>query len=183
MIPRLPALLLPLALGVSALPATAQTGARAPAEATAPAAGESKNIAENPGAHWYIQTSLYTRHFNPDPDHVNHQRLINIERISGNNSLWGFAAFRNSFGQPTQMIYYGQRWHPFASYPSIHVKVVGGLMHGYKGEYKDKVPFNTSAGISPVILPAIGWSHRQFATELILFGNSGMLWTFGAYLK
>ncbi|OBX35008.1 hypothetical protein A8U91_04072 [Halomonas elongata] len=29
--------------------------------------------------HTLVQTSLYTRHFNPDPEHTNHQELIGLE--------------------------------------------------------------------------------------------------------
>ena len=28
---------------------------------------------------WRLQTSLYTKHWNPDPEHNNHQKLIGIE--------------------------------------------------------------------------------------------------------
>jgi hypothetical protein len=34
---------------------------------------------------WYAQTSVYTKHYSPDPDHNNNQDLIGIER---NQSLW-----------------------------------------------------------------------------------------------
>ncbi len=130
---------------------------------------------------WLVQTSLYTRHFDHDPDHNNRQNLINIEYQRQDEWLLGAAAFRNSFDQPSQLAYFGKRWYPSSSWPQAHVKFVVGLLHGYKPPYDEKIPFNSS-GIAPVILPAIGWSHKQFATEIIVFGTAGVLWTVGFYL-
>ncbi|MBP3863339.1 MAG: sn-glycerol-3-phosphate transporter, partial [Pseudomonas sp.] len=48
---------------------------------------------------WYLQTSVYTRHFSPDPEHNNNQDLIGIERHDASNWLFGAATFRNSFRQ------------------------------------------------------------------------------------
>ena len=28
---------------------------------------------------WYVQTSVYTKHFSPDPEHNNNQDLIGLE--------------------------------------------------------------------------------------------------------
>ena len=46
---------------------------------------------------WKLQTSLYTRHFKPDPRHNNHQKLIGIEAVCENDWLFGAAFFNNSF--------------------------------------------------------------------------------------
>ena len=35
--------------------------------------------AADDGDFWYLQTSVYTRHFNPDPEHNNHQDLLGLE--------------------------------------------------------------------------------------------------------
>ena len=112
----------------------------------------------------------------------NTQALINVERIRADGWLAGAAAFHNSFGQPSQMVYIGRRWHPLENYPQAHVKLVAGFLHGYKGEYRDKIPFNRS-GVAPVVLPAIGWTYKRVAGELIIFGNSGLLFTLGYYLN
>ncbi len=138
--------------------------------------------ADPAAARWYIQTSIYTRHFNHSPDHHNTQQLLNIERIEASGRLFGAASFLNSFGQPSQMLYIGQRWHPLQRFPEAHIKLVAGVLHGYKGEFRDKIPFNHS-GVAPIILPAIGWRYKNFASELILFGNSGLLLTLGYYLN
>ncbi len=129
---------------------------------------------------WLLQTSLYTKHFSPQPDHNNRQNLINIERQRGDGWVAGLGFFKNSFHQSTQYAYVGKQWWPFASMPNVHVKVTGGLVHGYKDEYKDEIPLN-HWGIAPAILPSIGWSNRRFNTELVIFGTAGLLWTAGVF--
>jgi hypothetical protein len=37
--------------------------------------------------------------------------------------------------------------------------------------------------VAPVVLPAIGWTYKRVASELIIFGNSGLLFTVGYYLN
>lgn len=154
-------------------PASAQGNANAPAAntATTPTPAPEK-------ARWFVQTSVGTVHFNPDPAHNNHQRLLNFERHAPDNKLIGFAVFDNSFGQPSQMFYVGKRWMPLDKLPGFYLKLIGGVLHGYKGEYRDKIPFNGS-GVAPVIIPAVGWQTHRFAGEMILFGNSGAMWTLG----
>jgi len=44
---------------------------------------------------WYLQTSVVTRHFSPDPEHNNHQDLIGLERNDASGFLYGAATFRN----------------------------------------------------------------------------------------
>ena len=34
--------------------------------------------------------------------------------------------YYNSFGQPSQMVYLGHRWHPLERFPEAHVKLVAG---------------------------------------------------------
>jgi hypothetical protein len=156
-------------------------GALMPAAQAQNTPTETAAAPETRQARWYVQTSVATRHFNPDPAHVNNQQLIKIERISHNEFLYGFAAFRNSFGQPTEFLYIGQRWHPLERFPGMHLKLTAGLLHGYRDEYRDKIPFN-KAGTAPVLLPAVGYSYKKFASEVVVFGNSGVMLTLGYYL-
>ena len=167
---------------VATSPVTAPAAADLPAGGTAPAGSAEAARDDHAAARWYVQTSIHTRHFRPAPEHHNTQQLINVERIRADGWLVGAAAFHNSFGQPSQMLYLGHRWHPLERYPEAHIKLVAGVLHGYKGEYRDKIPFNRS-GVAPVVLPAIGWTYKRFASELIVFGNSGLLLTLGYYLN
>jgi hypothetical protein len=132
-------------------------------------------------ASWYFQTSLYTQHFSPDPKHVNHNVLLNLEYQRADNWLVGGAQFRNSFGQPSQYVYFGKIFRPLSATPNLYLKLTAGVVHGYKGEFRDKIPLNGN-GIAPGILPAIGYDFygRRFATEVIIFGTAGLMWTVGA---
>ncbi|MDV7392104.1 hypothetical protein RZS08_12145, partial [Arthrospira platensis SPKY1] len=126
---------------------------------------------EESGGFWsdgnlLLKTSLYTRHYSDDPRHNNHQRMVNLEWIASSEygpgwtdrafahapqTRWlvGAAAFRNSFGQDSTYLYGGFRRELSSSEnTSTYVKLTGGLLHGYRGEFRDKIPFN-NLGIAP----------------------------------
>ena len=117
---------------------------------------------------WYIFTSVYTKHFEPDPDHVNHQKLLGIEAQMKNNWAFGFASFDNSFGQRSEYLYAGYIW-PFFGSQHWYLKVTGGLLYGYKEPYEDKIPLN-GLGVAPAILPTLGFRHKFFVAEVSLAG-------------
>jgi hypothetical protein len=124
---------------------------------------------------WYLQTSLYTKHYSPDPDHNNNQDLIVLERDEASGWLFGAATFRNSFSQRSYYAYAGKRYES-ANYP-VYIKLTGGLLQGYSGEYKDKIPLN-HFGVAPVIIPSLGAHYGPVAAELVLLGfNAAMITT------
>ncbi|MFJ2366249.1 sn-glycerol-3-phosphate transporter [Pseudomonas sp. NPDC087697] len=124
---------------------------------------------------WYLQTSLYTKHYSPDPDHNDNQDLIGLERNDASGWLFGAATFRNSFSQRSYYAYAGKRYES-ANYP-VYVKLTGGLLQGYSGEYKDKIPLN-HFGVAPVIIPSLGAYYGPVAAELVLLGfNAAMITT------
>ena len=140
----------------------------------------------DPGRSWTIQqwrifTSVYTRHFNPDPDQVNTQKLIGIEAGMENHFVLGLAMFDNSFGQDTQYLFAGYRWDLFGS-DLWHFKLTGGLLHGYKEPYKRKIPLN-HWGVAPAIVPTLGFQYRSFTTELNLAGAAAVTITAGVALS
>ena len=92
--------------------------------------------------------------------------------------LAGAGFFRNSFGQPTEYYYGGWLTRPFSGAQPFYVKLTAGALHGYKGAYQNKIPFNGS-GTAPAILPAMGYCYSRFCSELILFGTSGVMLTLG----
>lgn len=121
---------------------------------------------------WTIQTSLFTKHFDPDPEHNNDQNLIAVEAMFDRNWLIGAAVFDNSFGQPSQIVYMGKSWPLFGS-KYLYGKVIAGVLHGYKEPYEDKIPFNGS-GFAPAVLPTIGFRHKWLVVE----GTFGGIATF-----
>ena len=127
---------------------------------------------------FYLETSLYTRHFSNDPAHVDKQKLVLGEWNITEQWLVGASFFDNSFGQPTQYVYGGWRYRPFEQLQPFYVKVSAGLTHGYKDQYRDKIPFNHS-GVAPIVIPSIGYCFSRVCSELVLFGGAGMLVTLG----
>ena len=59
---------------------------------------------------WYLQTSVFTKHFSPDPDHNNNQDLLGLERNEASGWVYGAATFRNSFSQRSYYAYAGKRY-------------------------------------------------------------------------
>lgn len=130
----------------------------------------------DPDGFWVVQTSVYTRHFSPSPDHNNRQDLLALERNEASGLLYGGATFRNSFAQRSYYGYIGKRFdsirHP------LYLKITGGLLHGYKGEYRDKIPLNRF-GIAPVIIPGIGIRLGAVSAEAVLLGASAAMLNVG----
>ncbi len=126
---------------------------------------------------WRFQTSLYTRHWDPDPDHVNNSKLLNIEFETSSRWLYGFAYFDNSFGQPSQYLYAGYSWPMFKT-DWAYFKVTGGFLHGYKEPYEEKIPMN-QLGVAPAIVPAFGLKYKRVFTELQILGVAAITWTAG----
>jgi len=125
---------------------------------------------------WYAQTSVYTRHYSPDPEHNNHQDLIGIERNQASGWVFGGATFRNSFRQRSNYAYAGKRYDS-SEYP-VYLKVTGGLLQGYRGDYKDKIPLNRY-GVAPVIIPSVGTHYGPLAAELVFLGANAAMVTTG----
>lgn len=126
---------------------------------------------------WKVQTSLYTLHYDSDPDHVNNQKLIGLEAVCENNWLFGAAFFDNSFGQNTQFVYFGKSWQLFGS-NYWYLKLVGGLLHGYKDPYEDKIPLN-GLGVAPAILPSLGFRYKRVLLEANFAGTAALTITGG----
>lgn len=128
-------------------------------------------------AEWRFQTSLYTLHWSDDPDHVNNQKLLNIEFETTNRWFYGFAHFDNSFGQPSQYLYAGYVW-PLFGKDWTYFKLSGGFLHGYKEPYDDKIPLN-DLGVAPAIVPTFGLRYKRVYTELQILGTAAITVTAG----
>lgn len=147
------------------------------------------------GHRYNISTSLWTTHFNPQPEHNNTQRFIGLERYGDNfvtaplqerfialdksQPLLGLAHFSNSYAQST--------WYAYAGFSrtlwqqgelQAGLKVTAGFIHGYRNEFQYKIPFN-SYGTSPAAVPSLTLRYRQFNGEAILFGISGLMLNIG----
>ncbi|KSW26568.1 MULTISPECIES: hypothetical protein [unclassified Pseudomonas] len=131
------------------------------------------------GDSWYLQTSVFTRHWNHDPQHNNHQDLIGVERNRDDGWVWGGATFRNSFRQRSNYVYAGKRFDLDDS--PFYFKVTGGVIQGYRGEYRDKIPLNRY-GVAPAVIPSVGAQVGRFASEFVVLGNSAGMINLGVHL-
>lgn len=126
---------------------------------------------------WQLVASPYTYHHGHSPEHRD-VVLLGIERVQPDDSLWGAAIFRNSFGQPSGYAYFGQQWDDLFGVPSLYGKVTFGIIYGYKGKFKDKVPFN-HGGFAPVIIPGIGYRLTpKDSLEVVALGINGLLFAY-----
>lgn len=131
------------------------------------------------GDSWYLQTSVFTRHWNHDPQHNNHQDLIGVERNRADGWVWGGATFRNSFRQRSNYVYAGKRFDLDDS--PFYFKVTGGAIQGYHGKYRDKIPLNRY-GVAPAVIPSVGAQVGRFASEFVVLGNSAGMINLGVHL-
>ena len=53
-----------------------------------------------------------------------------------------------------------------------------GPLHGYSGQYQDKIPFNSS-GVAPAIIPGVGYCVKRYCGEFVLLGTNAALLTIG----
>lgn len=84
--------------------------------------------------------------------------------------------FRNSFGQFSQVVYGGYLYNFGDSL--FYGKIVGGIVHGYTGKYKDKLPLNVG-GFAPGIFPALGFRIGRVRIESQFFWTNGLMVTAG----
>jgi hypothetical protein len=130
------------------------------------------------GARYEVFASPHTHHWSHDPEHRPVFALA-INRHLPEDRFCGLSLFRNSFGQPSAYLYAGKRWsQPFADWPRVYAQVSAGVIYGYVGRYRDKVPGNI-AGFSPAIVPAIGYRLSDRAgVEMQILGTAALM--FGA---
>ena len=128
---------------------------------------------------WSMQTSVWTTHFDPQPDHNNNQDLIGVERHRDDSYLWGAATFRHSFGERAWYGYAGKRFE-FEGTP-FNAKLTGGLLYGYRGEYRDKIPLNRF-GVAPAVIPSVGVSYQRLGVDLVLLGAAAAMVNVGVRL-
>ena len=126
---------------------------------------------------WRFSTSLYTHHWSPDPEHVSNSKALIFEFETTTRWIYGFAWFDNSFGQPSQYLFAGYSWPLFKS-EWAYFKVTGGLLHGYKEPYEEKIPLN-DLGIAPAIVPTFGAKYKRVFTEIQILGTAAVTWTAG----
>jgi hypothetical protein len=132
---------------------------------------------------FYFQFAYYTWHFHYDADHQQ-SYLFDAEyhfkeTWLGGQWITGLALFQNSFGQFSQYIFGGLVWRPIEEHQPFYVKLTAGPLHGYTGQYQNKVPFNHD-GWAPAIIPGVGYCvMKRYCGEFVLLGTNAALFTIG----
>lgn len=134
---------------------------------------------------WTFGVSPWTVHysqarkehdFEPDTQRHSYVWLVQAEKALDERRIAGLALFRNSFGQPTQYLYYGWQWRPLDSTPGLFVKLTGGVIHGYKAPYHRKIPFNDKSGWGLTAIPAVGYDFsRNWGAQINVLGTAGLM--------
>lgn len=140
-------------------------------------AGETETTDESSLVDWfdsvYLQAGVGT-HWGDGEDYKGTPWLAGLEAAHDDRHRVGISLFNNSFGQFSQYYYYGYKWRlPFIS-ESAHVKLTGGLIYGYVGEFEDKLQFNYN-GWAPVIIPSIGWKRDRIGADFVVLGDAGFM--------
>jgi len=58
----------------------------------------------------------------------------------------------------------------------IYAKLTGGVLQGYRGEHRDKIPLNR-LGVAPAIVPTVGVQMNRVSSELVMLGTSALALT------
>jgi hypothetical protein len=140
---------------------------------------DSDNQGRNaPGQQWDVLLSPYAHHWNDNPEHKR-VNLISFDRYMPGKRFCGLALFTNSFGQGSAYAHVGKRWDGLLGQPKVFAKVSAGLIYGYRGAYKDKIPFN-NYGIAPAVIPALGYQlNARDSVQVMMLGDAGFLLAWG----
>jgi hypothetical protein len=113
----------------------------------------------------------YTHHFNPKPTHRK-VYLVGLEREHANAKLDGIVFFTNSFGQPSVYVYpWGGVYRSIFGVNKLAFKWTGGLIYGYRGEFKDEVA--NLGGFAPVIIPALSYTFKPgWSAQVNMLGKA-----------
>ena len=157
---------LPWRIVLCTLLALGTSGARA-AAAAEDDAGPDAN-------HWRLVVSPYTHHYRYSAEHRK-VWAVGLERQQSNRWLLGLSYFQNSFGQPSGYVYVGRRIEGLFGVEPWFAQWSTGVLYGYTGKYKTKVPLNFH-GFAPGALLSSGWQvNRAFSAQLNLLGDAGVM--------
>ena len=133
-------------------------------------------------ATWRVMFSPYTMHFSFDSEHKPVVAL-GVQREEPAGIVWGGAIFDNSFGQPSAYVFGGKRLYDWSPWKPLYGEVTAGLLYGYTGQYRNKVPLNYK-GFSPGVVAGIGWQFTPtIAGQINLLGTSAVMLQFSIDIK
>lgn len=124
--------------------------------------------------HWRLAVSPYTHHYRYSAEHRK-VWAVGLERQHSDRWLMGLSYFKNSFGQPSGYVYVGRRIEGLFGIEPWYAQWSGGVLYGYTGKFKSKVPLNVR-GFAPGALLSSGWQvNREFSAQVNLLGDAGVM--------
>jgi len=117
-------------------------------------------------------------HYTSSDDYSGAPIFSSLKVQRSDNWQYGLALFNNSFGQFSQYLFGGYRWKLGGKLQNFHITGTAGILHGYKDEFEDKVPYNKN-GWSPGVSLGIGYKKGKLGADLTTIGTAGLLFTIG----
>ena len=129
-----------------------------------------------------LTVSPYVQHFNLEKEY-SEVFLVGLEREHPDGWLDGIAFFRNSFAQPCLYLFpFGGVYHSIFGVEPLSFKWTAGLLYGYVGEYKDRVPLNYK-GFSPGVNVALAYQFTPEWAGQVTLGGSFLMFQLNLRLK
>lgn len=147
-----------------------------------PAPSNPVNLLEPTPPKVTVSSSPYTYHFHPKPTHK-HVTSVSIEREHTDTKVDGVAYFTNSFGQPSIYVYpWGRAYHSILGVDKLSFIWTGGVIYGYKGEFKDQV--ENYKGFAPAAIFSLAYQVTpRWSTRVNLIGLAAMQFQIDLALK
>ena len=123
---------------------------------------------------WYFQGGAYL-HYRDDEDYQGPPLFAGVEYHRSAKWLHGFAMFQNSFGQFSQYAYTARMFRPLKSQPYLHIKITGGLVHGYSGKHHDTLPVRWGDSWGLGIIPTIGYKKDRLGVDFAFLKASALM--------
>jgi hypothetical protein len=144
-------------------------------------ANQAATSATAAGPKLQLLMSPYTYHLNPKPTHRS-VVVLGLEREHANGKVDGVAVFRNSFGQPSIYVYpWGGVYKSLLGIDNLHFKWSGGLIYGYRGEFKNEVA--NVAGFAPVVIFGLAYQFRPgWTAQVNMLGRAAVQFQLNAPL-
>lgn len=127
---------------------------------------------------WYVHGGPYL-HYRDDEEYEGPPLFFGIEYYRDERWLAGASVFQNSYGQFSQYLYFGKTFRPLDRYPYLHIKLTGGVIHGYGGKHHDTLPVRWGDSWGLGVIPTIGYKKDRFGFDFAFLKASGLLFLMG----
>ena len=127
---------------------------------------------------WYLHGGPYL-HFDDNENYEGPPLFLGIEYYRSSRWLLGASVFQNSYGQFSQYAYVGRTFQPLSRYPHVHIKLTGGIIHGYRGKHHDTLPVRWGDSWGIGVVPTVGYKKDRLGFDFALLKASGLMFLLG----